>query len=312
MNAARPASAAFFVLAALLLAGCERGTPARTVAAADQPAAGLFADIAPTAGIRFRHDSGAKAGKFLFIESTPAGCALLDYDNDNDLDLFFVQSGPSDGSPAPALHPVLYRNDGKNAFTDVTAGSGLDNNIGYGHVVAAADYDNDGDDDLFVTSYAGNRLFRNEKGTGKWTDVTAAVGLSKRHSTGLADAPSSVRPATGRLASAKRRGGSPGAAAGGASPSTNSAASWQPQVRTSPPPDRRRGPRHRGQPSVVDLSKAGSGPAVGAAKQAAAPADTAIYASAARAVTRVSRPGVLSLARGVLGAVAFDIERLTA
>src|SRR5262249_34211180 len=71
-------------------------------------------------------------------------------------------------------------------FTEVTAGSGLDKYLGYAQGVAVGDYDNDGYDDLFVTAYGGNHLFHNEKGIGKFTDVTVKMGLEKVHSTGYA------------------------------------------------------------------------------------------------------------------------------
>jgi hypothetical protein len=147
----------------------------------------LFTDTAAAAGVRFTHTNGAD-GKFYYIEITGAGCAFVDYDHDGFPDILLVQSGPS-GPLAPGRtrpHCALYHNNGNGTFTDVTAGSGLDKDLGYAQGVAVGDYDNDGCDDLFLTSYPHNFLFHNERGSGKFTDVTHRMGLDKPHSTGYA------------------------------------------------------------------------------------------------------------------------------
>jgi hypothetical protein len=134
-------------------------------------------DVTAPAGIRFVHNSGATGKKYL-PETMGSGVAFLDADGDGWQDLFFVNSKSWPGAaatPAKSSLPALYRNTGKGSFVDVTSASGLAVEI-YGLGAAAADYDNDGDIDLFVTALDRNRLFRND-GKGVFTDVTAAAGV---------------------------------------------------------------------------------------------------------------------------------------
>lgn len=148
--------------------------------AATSDAAALFANVAAKAGLNFTHTSGA-TGKYYYIENTPPGCAFFDYDNDGYPDIFLVQSGSSEptGTVSNRPHCALYHNNGNGTFTEVTAGSGLDRDLGYGQGVAIGDYDNDGYADLLVTGYGGCHLFHNEHGTGKFTEVTKPMGLDK-------------------------------------------------------------------------------------------------------------------------------------
>lgn len=136
-----------------------------------------FTDITRAAGITFVHQNGA-TGEKLLPESMGGGAAFLDFDNDGDQDLFFVNSTHWPDQ-APAGQPIpthaLYANDGQGRFTDVTAGSGLDISM-YGQGCAVGDFDNDGFVDLFVTGVHGNRLFRN-LGGGKFADVTDEAGV---------------------------------------------------------------------------------------------------------------------------------------
>src|SRR5689334_4558135 len=173
----------------LLLAGCGHKAALSPVAGASALSSGsaLFEDVTARAGIHFRHENGAATGKLYFLETTPAGCAFFDYDNDGWLDILLIQSGSLTPDGQASRPPcALYHNNGNGTFTDVTAGSGLDKDLGYGHGIAIGDYDNDGYDDIFITAYNQNHLFHNEHGTGKFTDVTAKVGLDKLHSTGYA------------------------------------------------------------------------------------------------------------------------------
>jgi hypothetical protein len=134
-------------------------------------------DVTAPAGIRFIHNSGATGKKYL-PETMGSGVVFLDADGDGWQDLFFVNSKSWPGAtPAGGRTnlPALYRNTGKGSFVDVTRASGLAVEI-YGLGGAAADYDNDGDVDLFVTALDRNRLFRND-GKGVFADVTTAAGV---------------------------------------------------------------------------------------------------------------------------------------
>jgi hypothetical protein len=143
-----------------------------------------FEDATARSGIRFRHAASKTQEKYL-PESMGAGVAMFDYDNDGRLDLFFVNGAAlRDPMPAGAIPDKtdprywnrLYRNNGDGSFTDVTEASGL-RGEGYGMGVAAGDYNNDGFQDLFVTSLGQNRLYRNN-GDGTFTDVTVKAGVA--------------------------------------------------------------------------------------------------------------------------------------
>jgi len=126
-------------------------------------------------GITWTHSNGRSAEYYL-PETTGAGCAFLDYDNDGWMDIFLVNSGPCDFfTPPKPLSNALYRNNRDGTFTDVTAKSGLAS-TGYGMGAAVGDYDNDGYPDLFVSSYNESKLFHNN-GDGTFTDVTKKAGI---------------------------------------------------------------------------------------------------------------------------------------
>ena len=130
-----------------------------------------FTDIASSAGISFRHANG-KTGRYYFLETVASGGGFIDYDGDGDLDIYLLNGAAIPGfEPARPLSSALYRNEGDGSFTDATGAAGVGNVGGYGMGMAVADYDNDGDDDLFVTNYGENVLYRNE-GDGTFRDVT--------------------------------------------------------------------------------------------------------------------------------------------
>jgi hypothetical protein len=124
-----------------------------------------FEDHTAAAGISFVHVNGAQGDKQL-PETMGSGLAFVDTDGDGRLDLYFVNSaGPA----------AFYHNLGEGTFADATQRSGLSDS-GYGMAVVAADVDNDGDQDLYITAYGPNRLYRND-GTGVFTDITAAAAV---------------------------------------------------------------------------------------------------------------------------------------
>lgn len=134
-------------------------------------------DVTASAGLQFRHTSGAYGGKLL-PETMGSGCAFLDYDADGWPDILLVngRDWPGHAKQRSTLH--LYRNNRNGTFTDVTRAAGLDVEI-YGMGVAVGDYDNDGFPDVLITAVGQNRLFHNT-GQGTFVDVTRASGLGGR------------------------------------------------------------------------------------------------------------------------------------
>ena len=133
-----------------------------------------FTDVTAQSGIRFAHDSGAFGRKYL-PETMGSGVAFVDVDDDGWQDVFLVNSTTWPGRSGQPSYPALYRNNGNGTFTDITRAAGLQINV-YGMGVAAADYDNDGAIDLYMTVLGRNRLFRNMGGL-KFTDVTDRAGV---------------------------------------------------------------------------------------------------------------------------------------
>jgi hypothetical protein len=147
---------------------------ARGIAA---PAPYAFEEVpASRSGIRWIHDAGRSQEKYL-PESSGAGCAFLDFDNDGWMDIYLVNSGKSNFfNPPHPLQNALYRNNRDGTFTDVTAKAGVAGG-GYGMGVAVGDYNGDGFPDIYVTQCGQNLLYRNN-GDGTFTDVTAKAGVA--------------------------------------------------------------------------------------------------------------------------------------
>ena len=137
----------------------------------------LFEEVpAAASGITWTHENAMSEDRYL-PEAFGPGCAFLDFDNDGWMDIYLVNSGPSDFyRPTKPLRDALYRNNRDGTFTDVTEKAGVAGGS-FGMGVAVGDYDNDGYPDLFVTSYGRSILYRNN-GDGTFTDVTKKAGLA--------------------------------------------------------------------------------------------------------------------------------------
>jgi enediyne biosynthesis protein E4 len=146
---------------------------ARAYAASDP----LFSEIPPSAsGISWVHENAMSPSRYL-PEALGPGCAFLDFDNDGWMDIFLVNSGPSDfWKPTKPVRNALYKNNRDGTFTDVTEKAGVGGAY-FGMGVAVGDYDNDGWPDLFVTAYGKCILYKNNH-DGTFSDVTAKAGLA--------------------------------------------------------------------------------------------------------------------------------------
>ena len=135
-----------------------------------------FRDVTADSGIDFTHRNGEEADRFTILETIGGGVAMIDYDGDGLLDLFFTGGGVFDGDSLKGRPCKLYKNLGKFKFRDVTVELGLDKIDFYSHGVAVANYNNDGWPDLLVTGYGRVALFRNDKGK-RFLDVTTEAKL---------------------------------------------------------------------------------------------------------------------------------------
>ncbi len=136
-----------------------------------------FTNIARAAGLNGLTVYGGESSNKYLLETTGTGVAAIDYDKDGRLDLFFVNGSTLEGFPAGKA-PVnqLYRNKGDGTFEDVTLKAGLGAS-GWGQGACVGDYDNDGDDDLFVSYWGQNRLYHNRR-DGTFEDVTGRAHLA--------------------------------------------------------------------------------------------------------------------------------------
>jgi hypothetical protein len=175
------------VLAMTVFGTCQfrPGQEARGQTATGPAPAALptFTDVTKSAGIKFQHSFGDNDLSNI-VEASGSGCAFFDYDGDGLLDIYLIS-----GCYRPGISDVrgrkmagkksnkLYRNNGDGTFTDVTDKAGVANPEGFDMACGAADYDNDGHPDLYITGYGGNKLFHNN-GDGTFTDVTQKAGVA--------------------------------------------------------------------------------------------------------------------------------------
>jgi enediyne biosynthesis protein E4 len=153
-------------------------------AATRATAAVKFTNVTGEVGVRFKHEASPTSQKYL-LETMGSGVALFDYDGDGRLDVYFVNGARVDDPMRPGALPVkdgprywnrLYRQKPDGAFEDTTEKARVAG-AGYGMGTAVGDYDNDGDQDLYVTAYPSNALYRNN-GDGTFADVTGAAGVA--------------------------------------------------------------------------------------------------------------------------------------
>ncbi|HXJ38079.1 MAG TPA: VCBS repeat-containing protein, partial [Bryobacteraceae bacterium] len=135
-----------------------------------------FREVARESGLQFTLENNPTPQKHM-IETMAGGIAAFDYDGDGRVDIFFTNGAslPSLAKDSPKYFNRLFHNDGKLKFHDVTAEAGLAGE-GYSMGVAAGDFDNDGNVDLFVAGVHRNKLYRN-LGNGKFGDVTEKAGI---------------------------------------------------------------------------------------------------------------------------------------
>jgi hypothetical protein len=133
-----------------------------------------FVDVTDPAGIRFIHENGASGKKYL-PETMGSGGAFLDYNGDGWLDILLLNGMKFRNRSTDRTFPALYRNNGDDTFTDVTREAGLAVQF-FGMGVSAADYDNDGDTDLYISGVGQDRIYQNQN-NGRFKDVTTSSGL---------------------------------------------------------------------------------------------------------------------------------------
>ena len=132
----------------------------------------IFNDVTKETGITFIHTDGGSGQRYI-METVSAGLALFDYDGDGYTDIYFLNGSPLKGANDNDIpRNKLYRNEGGWRFKDVTEKAGVGDK-GYGLGVAVGDYDNDGDQDIYLNNYGPNVLYRNNSNGTLWVDRLA-------------------------------------------------------------------------------------------------------------------------------------------
>lgn len=149
--------------------------PAAPKVSSGKPWGAKFTDVSAAAGMTKKLTSGNDLKQKYIIEANGSGVALIDYDEDGRLDVFFVNGGRFEKQAVPASN-LLYRNEGGGKFREVTREAGLERS-GWGNGVCSGDVDRDGHLDLYVTYWGENVLYRS-KGNGTYEDVTAKAGVA--------------------------------------------------------------------------------------------------------------------------------------
>ncbi len=165
----------FWPLAFVVWVTCAMCGQAPYPATIAHPPPAWFVDVAEKAGITVRNVNGSVEAKRYIIEATGSGVAILDYDRDGWPDIFLV-NGTTLQPAGEAATNHLFHNNHDGTFTDVTVKAGLVS-TGWGQGACVGDYDNDGNEDLFVTGYGKNRLFHN-KGNGTFEEVAGSAGVA--------------------------------------------------------------------------------------------------------------------------------------
>lgn len=157
----------------VISAVCAR-SQTKPAATAATPEIAHFVDNAEKAGLKEPVTFGGRESKAYIIETTGTGVAIFDYNNDGWPDIFIVNGttiGAKEATPS-----FLYRNNKDGTFTNVAAEAGI-TETGWGQGACVGDYDNDGNEDLFVTYYGKNRLYHN-LGNGKFEEVAEKAGVA--------------------------------------------------------------------------------------------------------------------------------------
>ena len=160
--------------ALLLLFACAPADPPAPVPPTTPLDPVRFTDATAIAGIDFQMRSGGQVKNYI-VESKGGGGAFFDYDSDGWLDIYLVNGSRLGDQTEPAPANALYRNQGNGTFADHTLTAGV-GDTAWGMGCAAADFDNDGDSDLYVTNYGPNTLYRNQ-GDGTFHDISRTAGV---------------------------------------------------------------------------------------------------------------------------------------